>query len=155
MSQSNPTDKEAALYAEHFVRYGDKTKAFRNAFPDSKAKPAHQHTKASLFHNLSKVQQRIKEQEAISRQHTNEHYALSVQDIKDKLVQVMEAGLKEKVDAMGNVSAHQLSAVVSAIAELNKMDGNHAPTKKEVSGPDGGAIELDTTWKFKVEKSGD
>ena len=34
---------------------------------------------------------------------------------------------------------------VSAISEANKMQGSHAPTKQESSGPNGGPIETRTT----------
>jgi phage terminase small subunit len=34
---------------------------------------------------------------------------------------------------------------VSAISEANKMQGSHAPAKRELSGPNGGAIPIDLT----------
>ncbi|MGX5719912.1 hypothetical protein [Shinella zoogloeoides] len=34
---------------------------------------------------------------------------------------------------------------ISAIAEANKMQGSYAPTKRELSGPGGGAIPIDLT----------
>jgi len=56
MSFSKPTKVQAIKYAESFVLYGDKTKAIRAAFPDSKATPSSLSTKAVDFHKLVDVQ---------------------------------------------------------------------------------------------------
>lgn len=61
MSQSNPTKSEIYKYASHYVLHGCQTSSFKIAFPTSKAKPETIHVKASLVHNLDKVQIRIKE----------------------------------------------------------------------------------------------
>ena len=61
MAQANPTDVEATKYAESFILYGDKTRAFRAAFPDSKAAKESQNVKAVDLHNTVKVQLRIEE----------------------------------------------------------------------------------------------
>lgn len=37
---------------------------------------------------------------------------------------------------------------VSAIAEANKMQGSHAPNKQEITGKDGGVIEVKTLADF-------
>jgi len=59
MSFGKPTEVQAIKYAESFVLYGDKTKAIRAAFPDSKALPSSLSTKAKHFHKLVQVQSMI------------------------------------------------------------------------------------------------
>ena len=56
MSFGKPTEVQAIKYAESFVLYGDKTKAIRAAFPESKATPSSLSTKAVDFHKLVDVQ---------------------------------------------------------------------------------------------------
>jgi hypothetical protein len=56
MSFGKPTEVQAIKYAESFVLYGDKTKAIRAAFPESKATPASLSVKAIAFHKLVNVQ---------------------------------------------------------------------------------------------------
>ena len=56
MSFGKPTEVQAIKYAESFVLYGDKTRAIRAAFPDSKATPASLSVKAVDFHKLVNVQ---------------------------------------------------------------------------------------------------
>jgi hypothetical protein len=56
MSFGKPTEVQAIKYAESFVLYGDKTKAIRAAFPESKAVPASLSNKATEFHKLVEVQ---------------------------------------------------------------------------------------------------
>ena len=56
MSFGDPTEVQVIKYAESFVLYGDKTKAIRAAFPESKAKPSSLSTKAVDFHKLVNVQ---------------------------------------------------------------------------------------------------
>jgi hypothetical protein len=56
MSFGKPTEVQAIKYAESFVLYGDKTKAIRAAFPESKATPPSLSVKAIAFHKLVNVQ---------------------------------------------------------------------------------------------------
>ncbi len=61
MSQVNPTESEVDAYAGNYVLYGCQSKAWRVAFPDSKAKAESIHELASKFHHLHEVQSRIEE----------------------------------------------------------------------------------------------
>lgn len=61
MSQRNPTNVEEIKYAECYVLYGDKSRAFRAAFQSSKASQKTINEKASRFHALDKVQARIEQ----------------------------------------------------------------------------------------------
>jgi len=131
MSQSNPTDAEISAYAEHFVLHGDKTKAWRNAYPNSKASAESQHVNASRFHSHPKVLPRIEELRIISSKQSDELFEVTIADIKRKLLKVAEMGMAENVDRDGNIKPAAASAAVSALAELNKMDGNHAAIKTD------------------------
>ena len=137
MSQANPTLVEATKYAENYILYGDQTKAFRVAFPMSKTKPEHAHTKASLMHKTTQVQQRIKELQSGLKKQTEEEFNLSVSKIKQMLTTAAAKGLKNKTDAQGNQVPISISGAVSAISEINKMDGNHAATKTDHTSSDG------------------
>lgn len=120
MSQANPTAAEATKYAENYVLYGDQSRAWRVAFPKSKAAPESVHARASLFNKNVKVQLRIEDLQKISKKSAEEEFTVTVSDKKKILASVAKQGLAK---------AKNLSAVVSAVGELNRMDGDHAPTK--------------------------
>lgn len=131
MSQNNPTDVQANKYAEIYVLYGVKTDAWKNAFPDSKAKIDHVYTSASLFHDIPKVQQRVEEIRSKLQKQTEEEFSITVSDLKKMLVEAAMGGLKTKVDAQANEVPINISGAVSAISEINRMDGNHSPLKTQ------------------------
>lgn len=61
MSQSRPTKHETDVYSGHYVLHGEQSNAFREAFPNSKAKAETIHVMASKFHSIDKVRTRIEE----------------------------------------------------------------------------------------------
>tara|TARA_R110002051_G_scaffold324424_2_gene421610 strand:+ start:12564 stop:13013 length:450 start_codon:yes stop_codon:yes gene_type:complete len=132
MSQSRPTDIQINAYAENYVLYGDQSRAWRIAFPESKSKPENIHTKASLMHSNAKVQQRIEEIRSKLINQSEEEFLITVSDLKKMLLEAAHGGLKEKVDAQENKILHNIAGAVSAISEINRMDGNHAPVKQQV-----------------------
>ena len=132
MSQSNPTDFQANAYAENYVLYGDQSKAFKSAFPESKAKAAHIHTKASLLHNVAKVQQRITEINSKLAKQSDEEFGVKVSDLKKMLLKAAVGGLTDRIDAQENKVLNNISGAVSAISEINRMDGNHHQYKMEI-----------------------
>lgn len=137
MSQSRPTDAEATAYAENYVLYGDQSRAFRVAFPDSKGKAHSIHCKASKLHALVEVQARIKELRLSLKEQAEEKFNLSAEFLQQTLATVIEKGLEDKEDALGNKVPHALPAVVSAVTEVNKMNGNHAAVKSDLTSSDG------------------
>lgn len=146
MSQARPTDLEATKYAASFIVCGKKSDAFRVAFPKSKATAKSIHEKACKMHKTAKVQARIKELSAILRKQSEDDFELSVSEIKLLLKKAIDKGLKNKTDAQGNKIAVSISGAVSALAEINKMDGNHAATKLLLGGdPDAPPIETKVT----------
>lgn len=131
MSQTKPTSAEATKYAESFILYGDKTKAFRAAFSQSKASAKTTNERASCFHKINKVHTRIGELQGLFKSQAEEEFLLTAIEIKQHLVKVVDMGLNDKVDAQGNRIPVSLPSVISAISEINRMDGNHAPVKAE------------------------
>jgi len=136
MSQANPTEAQATAYAENYILYGDQTRAFRVAFPDSKGKSESNHTKATKLHKLVHVQSRIKELQKILKKQSTEEFTLSVSYLKKALATAIQKGLADKLVAYGddgkvviNHGPVSISGAVSAIAEINKMDGNHAAVR--------------------------
>ena len=132
MSQSNPTDIQANAYAESYVLYGDQSRAWRVAYPTSKCKPENIHSKASNFHKLIKVQTRITELRSKLTKQTEEEFNITVSDLKKMLVMAAQGGLKQRTDAQQNKVPVSISGAVAAISEINRMDGNHAPTKTDL-----------------------
>jgi len=144
MSQANPTDAQTNAYAENYVLYGDQSRAWRVAFPESKCKPENVHTKASLMHNMAKVQQRIEEINSRLTKQTEEEFDITVSELKEMLVKAANGGLERKVDAQENSVLVNIAGAVSAISEINRMDGNHKETKLKLehTGKDDGPIEV-------------
>jgi len=133
MSQANPTKVQTNAYAENWVLYGDQSRAWRLAFPKSKCKPESVHQKASAFHRLVKVQSRIAELQKTLQIQSEEEFSLSVSKLKQMLATAIAKGLKNKIDQQGNEVAHSIPGAVSAISEINKMDGNHQPLKLDIT----------------------
>ena len=67
---------------------------------------------------------------------------MEAHQIKQMLAAVAGKCLKNKMDRMGNQVPTDPKAVVSALSEINRMNGNHAPVKSELSGPNGGPLEV-------------
>ena len=137
MSQSDPTQHEIDVYAGEFVLIGDKTKAWRKAYPVSKAKPEAASVAAQKMHNFTKVLLRIVELQAKTAEEDAAEFDMSVTGLKETLNRVMVAGLEQ--DGSGKYQG--LGAVNGAVGEFNRMCGNHAPAKAELTGKNGGAIE--------------
>ena len=137
MSQANPNEVQLNAYCENYVLYGDQSRAFRAAFPESKGKPESINQRASNLNKLIKVQSRVKEINISLSDQTKKEFNTTIEDLKNYLIEAVEGGLKEKLDPQGNKVPHSIPGAVSAIAELNRMDGNHAPTKQDHSSSDG------------------
>ncbi len=133
MSQGNPTPFQINTYAENYVLYGDQSRAWRVTFPDSKAKAECIHVKAAQLHSLVKVKLRIKKIQSTLQKQSEEEFSITASDLKQMLVIAAQGGLKIKTDPQNNEVLTNIGGAVSAIAEINKMDGNHAATKQEVT----------------------
>lgn len=127
MSQANPTDIEADLYANNFIKFGDKTKALKSAFPNSTANQNTSNKQASLFHNLPKIPPRIKVLQEQAEEIAKKEYKWSVTQRLDDLMEIKERGMELDMGAPG------LSVAVKAVNEANKMLGGHDPEKKDIT----------------------
>ena len=118
MSQSNPTEFETTKYAESYVLYGNQSKAFRAAFPETKASNKVINQKASRLHTLGNIQARIDElHKSINRKAYNEAISTSKQAIYELEV-IRSAAMNPD-----NGSKPQLSAAVSAVMGKAKIAG--------------------------------
>lgn len=144
MSQGNPTFYEITRYAENYVMGGDQSKSWRKAFPKSKAIAKTIHESASTFHKLPKVRARIKELRKLLKIQSEKDFKLSANEIKKRLADAADMGIREKKDAQGNKVAESLPGTVSALTEINRMDGNHAVTRLALGG-DPDAPPINTT----------
>lgn len=147
MSQSNPTSKQAMLYAESFVIYGEEARAFKAAFPDSKAKKNALYVAACRLHKHPKIQLSIERLREISKKQSEEEFCLSASHLKKKLSVAIDKGLEDKTIVSDGVEfsggAVSISGAVSAIAEVNKMDGNYAATRIALGGDANNPVKVD------------
>lgn len=153
MSQANPTDVQATTYAKSYILHGCQSTAFRCTFPDSKGGKENDHCRASILHATRKVQERIKELQAISKANTEKEFGLTVSKLKEVLAEVIDKGLDGKTDADGNTSPASLPAVVAAVKEFNLMDGNHAAQKMKVSGDAENPLQVVTMSPSQYKKA--
>lgn len=131
MSQANPNDVQVNAYAENYVLYGDQSRAWRATFPESKAKPESINVKATQLHDHVKIQLRIEEIRSKLKKQTEEEFSITVSDLKKMLVIAAQGGLKTRLDAQQNTVPNNIAGAVSAISEINRMDGNHYQYKSD------------------------
>lgn len=78
---------------------------------------------------------------------TNERVAARVEEIVAAVSEKAEWTAADRLEALKRISTASERGdprvAVSAIAEANKMQGSHAPTKQEHSGPNGGPIQTE------------
>ena len=140
MSQQKPTEVEAVIYAREFITHGNKTRAFQKTFPNSKAKHNILKSKACVFHKSNAISEAISKlsgsfTDGVKKemQRTNDEFHVSIDERRRLLLDAVKLGLHKKYDKHGNEIAHSIPGAVSAIAELNRMYGDHAPTKIQTS----------------------
>lgn len=93
MTQTTPTDEEADIYAQSFARDGDKSKAFRKTFPNSKAKPESVHVNANKFHNMPKVSLRVDEVKSIAAEIADQVYGITAESLIKDLAEIKDKAL--------------------------------------------------------------
>lgn len=145
MSTKKPTAKEANIYAKEWVLYGDKSRAARKTFPKSKASKKNMNVIACRLHKSSAVQERIEEYQEIAKGLIDEEFAGDVEGLAKMLLKGANMGLKLKTDTQGNMVPTDLKGMVSAASELNRMNGNHAPEKRELTGKNGAPLNAAPT----------
>lgn len=141
MSQRKPTQVEIERFAKAIVLDGKtQADAFRAAFPSSKSNP---HTAQNVALGLSKlpeVRQRIEELKQEAKEESQRHFGATLQWKTQKLMEIIDLGMRAKFDQAGNETPTNLQASCTAIAELNRMAGDHAPTRSELTGKNGAPL---------------
>lgn len=103
MSQSRPTDAQANTYAENYVLYGDQSRAFRVAFPDSKAKAETVHVRASIFHQISTVQVRVAELAAQVAKEAADTFKIDAAYVMQRIAGIDRMDVADIIAADGSV----------------------------------------------------
>lgn len=132
MSVRKPSQKQIDAFAVEFIQSNDRSKSFYAAFPDTKASPKTVQENACKIAKMPKVRTRIEKLRAELSKQTEVEFKISVQDLKQRLIDIANAGCELKTDKEGNQVPINLTAATAAIAELNRMDGNHAATKQKI-----------------------
>ena len=103
MSQSRPTDHEATAYAENYVLYGDQSRAFRVAFPNSKGKPESINQKASKYNRIVNVQARVKELGAQVAQEAADSFQIDARYVMQRIAEIDRMDIADILEPDGNV----------------------------------------------------
>lgn len=130
------TDKEEN-FAQFYAVEGRPSAAYRYAYPTDKSKPASVASNAQQVMNRPHVALRIYELNTIKE---NE-FRVSVRKKKLWLQKIITVSLQTQEKDGVEMMIGDLKAAISAISELNKMDGHLAASKKEITGKDGSPIE--------------
>lgn len=132
------TPERIEAFARSYVLGSNsQAQAWRDAHPNSKAKDESVHVAATRFAADPRVKLRIKELEIESRKQSEEEFKVTAAQKKQALLSIitqaalLKADLTPK-DLQDPDIKPQYSAAVAAIAELNRMDGDHAAIKQEV-----------------------
>lgn len=86
---------------------------------------------------------------------TNVNVAARVAVLSERIAEKAEWTAADRLRMLADIAESTVKkdprVAVSAIAEANKMQGSHAPTKTELTGPDGAPIQTETrTWREKL-----
>lgn len=143
MSQTTPTQTECATYAEHFILTGDKSKAWRATFPNSKAQQKAVAVNATRFHNIPSVSLMIDELRGKVESEAKDRALYSIEDKKRILLDIATFGSSIELAGIGRAEEDEVierqrnpSAAVAAIKELNLMDGDHAAKQLKIEASD-------------------
>lgn len=125
-------------FAQHYAIFGRPSQAYRAAYNCENSQPQTIYTHASQLLNNDKVALRIYELQQIAA----EEFKVDVRKKKALLMQIAEGSTQTYVNKDGEtVVTGDLKAAIAAIAELNKMEGDHAAQRKEITGKNGAPIE--------------
>jgi len=126
VSIAKPTDVQATKYAESFILYGEKTRALKAAFPQSKANQKTLNEEASRFHKIPKVCARVDELHKAINSEANDEALYTVSDALKELGDLAKKASKDK----------QFNPAVAAVMGKAKIAGL-VIDKKDLSSSDG------------------
>lgn len=90
MSQSKPTQSQIDAYAGNYALYGDQSRAWRVAFPKSKAANESINVKASQFHSLVSVRLRVTQLKLEAKEIAENEFGLSAEYVARRLKEIDE-----------------------------------------------------------------
>lgn len=129
--------KKIDLFSTVYVKTGDKVAAYRAMKPDSKAAPKSIGEAANKFSKKPSVLTRIRELQKIAKGVAEQDLEITVEGKLAWLKEITERCLQKKqvLDKNGEATGEykfNASDAIRAISEMNKMVGDHAPTKSVV-----------------------
>jgi len=140
----NLTKKQEA-FCQAYINSDSASEAYRQCYDASRMKTATINVKASELLANGKVAVRVKE----LQEENKKRFEVTVDQKKAWLVEIVERSLQHEAvtDHDGSATGEykfDASSAVRAINELNKMDGDHAPTKNEHTGKNGKPIQTES-----------
>lgn len=126
-------------FAQFYAMEGKPSAAYRHAYSTANCTAMTVASNAQHVLNRVHVQLRIYELQTIK----TEAFRISARKKKMWLQKIVETQLRTVGDEDGQIILGDIKAALSAIAELNKMDGDLAASKKEISGIIGISIDND------------
>jgi len=132
------TAKQEAFATAYCTNGGNASEAYRSAYDAKKMKPESVSVKASELLKNGKVAVRVEEIQSKAKNIAEKKLNITVSKKQEWLKEVIERSLKHEQarDNEGNPMGDfkfNASAVISAINELNKMDGDHAASKVDMT----------------------
>jgi phage terminase small subunit len=121
-------------FCQDYILTGNASEAYRRNYDACRCSESTVNRKAKELIDNGKVAARIIALQA----EVKKKFDITVEQKMEWLQQVVEAGL----EALEDGKRVGLNATVSAIAELNRMSGDHAPAKHSVGTEDGLTVLL-------------
>jgi len=157
VSQTDPTLEEATAYAKAWLKKNDMTRAFKKAFPKSKANGKTLNERASVLHKHHKIRTRIDQLEETAREVAEEDYGITIGsqlEVLNRAIKLAFIPKKILIDGIplpydeddpecSQGDYANLGAVKSLVEEQNKMLGLRAPEKKIITFEDLSDDDLD------------
>jgi len=125
MSQQIPTDKEAEVYASHFVINGDMCAAFQVTFPDSNATIASKYTKASKLHKHIKIQSSIANARATVREVAKEKLKIDAAWVLEQAVKVHARCMQEEEVLVKGIPSGEFRFEAAGANKSLELIGKH------------------------------
>jgi phage terminase small subunit len=121
------TEKQEHFCREYMMNGGNATQAYKTAYNTENMTDKTINEESCRLKADHKISARIRELQMESK----EEFNISVEQKKRWLQHAIMKGFTEHPDREGNMKPHDVKAAISAIGELNKMDGDLAAQKTE------------------------
>lgn len=138
MSQFTQCTEQEEEFARHYAIHRRPSKAYRHAYHTDGWDPQMVATEAQKVMHRPRVALRIHQLQTIAE----EEFKVNVKEKKFALQKIIDH-CGEIIKVRGEEKMRDAKAVIAAIAELNKMDGDLAVQKKHVTGEIGINIDSD------------